>query len=92
MRSGENKGMRSRLAFLGTLAGGLAHEIKNPLSAMSVNLQMLREDLEAGETPRQQRILKRVGVLSGRSRASSRSSTASCASRAATSSSRSRSR
>jgi len=63
MPGGENKSRRSRLAFLGTLAGGLAHEIKNPLSAMSVNLQMLREDLEKAETPREQRLLKRVGVL-----------------------------
>ena len=63
MRSGENKSRRSRLAFLGTLASGLAHEIKNPLSAMSVNLQMLREDLEVGDGAREQRLLKRVGVL-----------------------------
>src|SRR5262245_11813585 len=63
MRGGENRNRRSRLAFLGTLAGGLAHEIKNPLSAMSINLQMLREDLEHAESPREQRLLKRVGVL-----------------------------
>jgi signal transduction histidine kinase len=64
MASGENKGRRHRLAFLGTLASGLAHEIKNPLSAMSVNLQMLREELDSdGATPRDQRMLKRVQVL-----------------------------
>lgn len=63
MAGGENKSRQSRLAFLGTLAGGLAHEIKNPLSAMLVNLQMLREELEAAATPREQRMLKRVGVL-----------------------------
>ena len=63
MGVGENKGRQSRLAFLGTLASGLAHEIKNPLSAMSVNLQMLREDLEAVEGTRSPRLLKRVGVL-----------------------------
>lgn len=65
MSSGENKSRQSRLAFLGTLASGLAHEIKNPLSAMSVNLQMLREDLETAgpPTPREQRLQKRVNVL-----------------------------
>jgi signal transduction histidine kinase len=63
MPPGENKGMRSRLAFLGTLASGLAHEIKNPLSAMSVNLQMLREELEGSDQSRDARLLKRVGVL-----------------------------
>ena len=35
-----------RLAELGTLTGGLAHEIKNPLSTVQLNLQLLREDLE----------------------------------------------
>lgn len=36
-----------RLAELGLLTGGLAHEIKNPLSTLQLNLQLLREDLEA---------------------------------------------
>jgi len=35
-----------RLAELGTLTGGLAHEIKNPLSTVGLNLQLLREDLD----------------------------------------------
>jgi signal transduction histidine kinase len=34
-----------RLAELGTLTGGLAHEIKNPLSTIQLNLQLLGEDL-----------------------------------------------
>ena len=34
-----------RLAELGTLTGGLAHEIKNPLSTVGLNLQLLQEDL-----------------------------------------------
>ncbi len=34
-----------RLAELGTLTSGLAHEIKNPLSTIQLNLQLLREDL-----------------------------------------------
>ena len=33
-----------RLAELGMLTGGLAHEIKNPLSTLQLNLQLLRED------------------------------------------------
>jgi signal transduction histidine kinase len=36
-----------RLAELGTLTGGLAHEIKNPLSTIQLNLQLLQEDLPA---------------------------------------------
>jgi signal transduction histidine kinase len=38
-----------RLAELGTLTGGLAHEIKNPLSTIQLNLQLLREDLPGDE-------------------------------------------
>lgn len=34
-----------RLAELGALTGGLAHEIKNPLSTIQLNLQLLREDI-----------------------------------------------
>lgn len=35
-----------RLAELGTLTGGLAHEIKNPLSTIGLNLQLLAEQLQ----------------------------------------------
>jgi len=38
-----------RLAELGTLTGGLAHEIKNPLSTIALNLQLLRESLDEAE-------------------------------------------
>ena len=37
---------KEHLAELGTLTGGLAHEIKNPLSTIKVNLQLLSEDLD----------------------------------------------
>jgi len=33
-----------KLAEMGTLAGGLAHEIRNPLSTIKMNLQLLAED------------------------------------------------
>lgn len=47
-----------------TLAAGLVHEIKNPLSTISLNLQLLLEDWEQGaETPRERRTLKRLQVL-----------------------------
>jgi len=47
--------MDDRLAYVGALAAGLAHEIRNPLNVLSMNLQMLEEDIasratdEAGE-------------------------------------------
>ena len=37
----------SRASYVGLLASGLAHEIRNPLNAMNMNLQMLEEELEA---------------------------------------------
>jgi signal transduction histidine kinase len=33
-----------RLAYVGTLAAGLAHEIRSPLNSLNLNLQMLEED------------------------------------------------
>ena len=46
-----------RLAELGTLTSGLAHEIKNPLSTIGLNVQLLREDLkdQLDELPEQNR-------------------------------------
>jgi two-component system sensor histidine kinase HydH len=37
--------MDDRLAFVGALAAGLAHEIRNPLNVLSMNLQMLEEEM-----------------------------------------------
>ncbi len=61
------------VAFLSRLAGGLAHEIKNPLSTMAINLALLQEEWErAGNarnpgkperTPREERSLKRIRTL-----------------------------
>lgn len=52
------------------LAAGLAHEIKNPLSTMAINLALMEEDLgknRAGDavelSPREKRIEKRVRTL-----------------------------
>src|SRR5215204_4808443 len=53
-----------RLAELGTLTGGLAHEIKNPLSTIQLNLQLLREDLPAPEEdPAYVRIVNRLTTV-----------------------------
>ncbi|MHB1158034.1 MAG: two-component system sensor histidine kinase NtrB [Phycisphaerales bacterium] len=54
-----------RLAELGTLTGGLAHEIKNPLSTIGLNLQLLREslnDMELAE-PQAGRIRRRMDAV-----------------------------
>jgi signal transduction histidine kinase len=51
-----------RLAELGTLTGGLAHEIKNPLSTVQLNLQLLREDLDPDD-PNHARVQRRLETV-----------------------------
>ena len=51
-----------RMAELGALTGGLAHEIKNPLSTVQLNLQLLGEELD-GRDPQQQRVLHRLQTV-----------------------------
>jgi signal transduction histidine kinase len=34
-----------RMAYIGTLASGLAHEIRSPLNSLSLNMQMLEEEM-----------------------------------------------
>src|SRR5215204_5347340 len=52
-----------RLAELGTLTGGLAHEIKNPLSTVQLNLQLLEEDLRAETGGGPSRVLSRLATV-----------------------------
>jgi len=62
-REAERRGLLTRLA------GGLAHEIKNPLSTMAMNLTLLEEEwiggraAGTGPSPREKRSLKRVRTL-----------------------------
>jgi signal transduction histidine kinase len=49
-----------QLVELGQLAGGLAHEIKNPLSTINVNLQLLAEDLRRQNDELHRRWLRRL--------------------------------
>ena len=72
-REPDRANVEQQLEFLGRLAGGLAHEIKNPLSTMAINLTLLEEEWErAGQernpgapepTAREQRSLKRLRTL-----------------------------
>jgi len=43
---GSNRGHLKQLEELGKLTGGLAHEIKNPLSTIKVNLKLISENLD----------------------------------------------
>jgi len=47
-----------RLAFVGEMAAGLAHEIRNPLAAISGSIQMLKKDLKL--EPMDERLMKIV--------------------------------
>jgi len=54
-----------RMADLGAMTGGLAHEIKNPLSTIGLNAQLLAEAIEELPTDEETRgrLTRRVGVL-----------------------------
>jgi signal transduction histidine kinase len=51
-----------RLGELGLLTGGLAHEIKNPLSTVNLNLQLLQEDLDR-DGPTYERLIHRLATV-----------------------------
>ncbi len=55
-----NRRLRAQYAEIAQLAGGLAHEIKNPLSTMSLNLDLLIEDFREVESPRDRRVLQKL--------------------------------
>ncbi len=48
---------------LAELAGGFIHEIKNHLNTLSLNLQLLGEDFENPQTPRERKAHDRIGKL-----------------------------
>ena len=55
--------MHQQYLELAELAGGFIHEIKNHLNTLSLNLQLLAEDIEEPETPRERRAGERVAKL-----------------------------
>ena len=54
---------QEQAALVGTIASGMAHEIRNPLSTLRMNLQLLREDWENPITEREQKGRRRIDVL-----------------------------
>jgi signal transduction histidine kinase len=57
--SARAKGLE-HLVELGQLVGGLAHEIRNPLSTINVNLKLLAEDLGRMPDEEHRRLLRRL--------------------------------
>lgn len=64
---GEHDSDRFRRQYneIATLAGGLAHEIRNPLSTIRMNLELLAEDLQIGDDPKQQRVGRKLDSIRG---------------------------
>lgn len=58
-----NRRLRAQYAEIAELAGGLAHEIRNPLSTLSLNLDLLAEDFQNPETSRDRRVLQKIERL-----------------------------
>ena len=57
--------MNDQYAALAELAGGFIHEIKNHLSTLGLNLQLLAEDFQEPENQRERRALDRIQRLQG---------------------------
>jgi len=55
--------LRARYEELAELAGSLAHEIKNPLSVIHMNIELLSEDLDEIPSPVQRRSQERVNIV-----------------------------
>jgi signal transduction histidine kinase len=58
--STESRRAEDLYAEISQLAGGLAHEIRNPLSTMRLNLDLLAEDFRASESDRERRALTKI--------------------------------
>lgn len=54
---------KNRYTEIAQLAGGLAHEIKNPLSTIRLNIELLAEDLEEIDAPQSRLALRKIDVV-----------------------------
>jgi len=58
-----NQKLVDQYTEIARLAGGLAHEIKNPLSTIRLNMELLAEDFQEAQTPHERRALSKVKVV-----------------------------
>jgi signal transduction histidine kinase len=58
-----NQRLVDQYTEIARLAGALAHEIKNPLSTIRLNMELLAEDFAGSENPRDRRTLAKVKVV-----------------------------
>jgi len=59
----EHQQLVDQYTEIAKLAGALAHEIKNPLSTIRLNMELLGEDLEDDPAPRNRRRLAKIEVV-----------------------------
>jgi two-component system sensor histidine kinase HydH len=55
---------RRHLAYVGTISAGLAHEIRNPLSSVKMNVQMIRDRLEKLDVDDRESLLRKIERVS----------------------------
>jgi signal transduction histidine kinase len=58
-----NQKLVDQYTEIARLAGGLAHEIKNPLSTIRLNMELLAEDFREPQSLRERRALQKVQVV-----------------------------
>jgi signal transduction histidine kinase len=58
-----NQKLVDQYTEIARLAGGLAHEIKNPLSTIRLNMELLAEDFAQDDSPRCRRALAKIDVV-----------------------------
>jgi len=59
----ENRRLVDQYTEIAALAGGLAHEIKNPLSTIRLNLELMAEEFARSDNPRDRRVLAKVDTI-----------------------------
>jgi signal transduction histidine kinase len=55
--------LRRQYQEIAAIAGGLAHEVRNPLSTIRMNLELALEELAASENPVHLRLLRRLRTI-----------------------------
>ncbi len=58
-----NQRLVEQYTEIAVLAGGLAHEIKNPLSTIRLNMELLAEDFADPQSPRDRRALAKIATM-----------------------------
>src|SRR5262245_18482649 len=55
--------LAEQYAQIARLTGSLAHDIKNPLSTINLNMELLAEDFQQAESPRDKRTLRKIEMM-----------------------------